>query len=236
MYAESEQCFLVIKITPKLWLKKYNLIKVILASIMVTTLNSCGKSNRQLVGTNLNGINYYSSQLPFLNEFNSSQPWLTQKIGAWDTKESHLLDLDEQGWVKSLPSSASEAQYDRVSTLLFRNHGSYLPGKYVVLYEGEGSIRYSFDAKKDEALSSPGKDVIEVNPSSSGIGVSITATDPQQVGNYIRNIRIVPESKESLASSKTFNPEFIDQIEPFGTLRFMDWMDTNNSEQSDMVG
>lgn len=224
---------LAIKITPKWRLKKYHLIKIILASIMVFTVENFGKNNRQLVGTNLSGIEYYSSQLPFFNEFYSSHPWLTQRIGAWDTKESHLLDLDEQGWVKSLPSSLSEAQYDRVSTLLFRNHGSYSPGKYVVLYEGEGNVKYSFDAKKDEELSSLGRDIIEVNPSSSGILVQIMATDPRQTGNYIRNIRIVPESQESLASSKTFNPEFIRKIEPFGTLRFMDWMDTNNSEQSE---
>ena len=222
-----------IEITPKFWFKRYHLSKIILALIMVFAVKSFGKSSRNLVGTNLSEINYYSTQLPFVNEFNSSHPWLTQNIGAWDTKESHLLDLDEQGWVKSLPNDTSPAQYDTVSTLIFRNGGKYLPGKYVVLYEGEGNINYSFDAKKNEALSSPGRDIIEANPSPSGIRLSITATDPNNTGDYIRNIRIVPESQESLANSETFNPEFIEKIEPFGTLRFMDWMDTNNSEQSE---
>ena len=110
---------LAIQIILRLWLKKNYLIKAIVVFVMIVTVNSCVESNPQtssLVGINLSDINYYSSQLPFIDEFKSSHPWLTQNKNAWDTKESHLLDLDEQGWVKSLPNDASEAQYDRVST------------------------------------------------------------------------------------------------------------------------
>ena len=229
---------LAIQIILRLWLKKNYLIKAIVVFVMIVTVNSCVESNPQtssLVGINLSDINYYSSQLPFIDEFKSSHPWLTQNKNAWDTKESHLLDLDEQGWVKSLPNEASEVQYDRVSTLLFRNHNSYLPGKYVVRYEGEGNINYGLDAKKNEALSSPGRDIIDINPSIAGVLISITATDPNKTGNYIRNIHVYAESQESLATSETFNPEFIHKIKPFSTIRFMDWMDTNNSEQSEWL-
>jgi len=63
--------------------------------------------------------------------------------------------------------------------------GSYPGGKYVVLYEGEGTIEYKFDARKDEAASTSGRDVIDVNPSDKGIHLIITATDPNNTGNYI---------------------------------------------------
>ena len=36
---------------------------------------------------------------------------------------------------------------------MYRNVGEYPAGKYVVLYEGEGTITYGLDAKKDEAAS-----------------------------------------------------------------------------------
>ena len=190
--------------------------------------------NNNIVGTNLNGIHYYSSQQPFLDEFKSSKSWFTQTNGTWDTKEDDLLDLDDQGWVKSLPGSTEEAEFTKVSSLLFRTHGSYLPGKYVVLYEGEGNIEYKFDAEKIEELSTEGRDVIEVvEPSTEGILLSITSTDPDRTGDYIRDIKVVPEADESNAETEIFNPAFLEKIEPFGTLRFMDWMRTNDSTQKE---
>ena len=183
------------------------------------------------IGTNLSSIDYYSSQQPFLSEFNSSKSWITQSEQTWNTNEDDLLDLDSNGWVKSLPSSGEEAEYTSVGTLLFREQDSYRPGNYVVLYDGEGELEYELDATKNEDLSTPGRDVIEVDPSSSGIYLGITETDPNGTGDYIRNIEIVPEEFEAAADTETFNPEFLEKTQPFGTFRFMDWMETNDSSQ-----
>ena len=212
-----------------------HLKKFFLAMLVVLPISSCETSNSISVGSNLSSIDYFSSQLPFVNEFKSSQNWLTQTQKKWDTKEEHLLDKDSHGWVKSLPADETRADYTKVSTLLFRDHGNYLPGTYFVLYEGEGKIEYKFDAKKNEVLSTVGRDVIEVNPSTSGILVSITSTDPHQTGDYIRNIRVVHETYQSVANREIFNPKFLENIQPFDTLRFMDWMKTNNSEQKNWV-
>ncbi|MBE9046224.1 cellulose-binding protein [Pleurocapsales cyanobacterium LEGE 10410] len=190
-------------------------------------------STNQLLGTNLSPINYYSSQLPFLSEFKSSQSWITQNQQTWNTNEENLLDLDSNGWVRSLPFAEAGANYTTVGSLLFRGHNNYLPGRYVVLYDGAGEIEYKFDATKNEALSNPGRDVVEVNPSEKGIFLNITETDPNRTGNYIRNIKIVHEDFESIATTETYNPEFLDKIQPFNTLRFMDWMETNGSKQEE---
>ncbi len=188
-------------------------------------------SNANLIGTNLSSINFYSSQLPFMNEFNSSESWLTQSEKQWNTREENRLNLDSNGWVKSLPNKG--VKYTKVSTLLFRDHADYPAGKYVVLYDGKGTLEYDFDAKKNHALSSPGRDVIDVKPSDTGILLSITETDPNRKGDYIRNIRVVPEAYESTYKNQIFNPEFTQKIEPFSTLRFMDWMETNDSTQKE---
>ena len=190
-------------------------------------------NNNISLGTNLSSIDYYSSQLPFLDEFKSSKSWITQNQQTWNTNEQNLLDLDDNGWVKSLPPPEAKTNYIKVGTLLFRGHNNYKPGNYVVLYEGEGEIEYRFDATLNEALSSPGRDVIEVNPSESGIFFSITETDPHATGNYLRNIRVIHEATEAIATTEIFNPEFLDKIAPFSTLRFMDWMETNNSQQQE---
>ncbi|PSO61827.1 MAG: cellulose-binding protein, partial [Cyanobacteria bacterium QH_2_48_84] len=174
--------------------------------------NSSFKSDFFL-GTNLSGIYDWSTEMPFLNAFKSSRKWMTQAKGSWGTNEGNKLNLDENGWVKSLPSSEDSAEYTYVGTLLRREIGGHYPGgKYVVLYDGKGDLEYGFDANKNGAQSTPGRDVIEVTPSNAGIHLKITSTDPNKTGNYIRNIRVVPAEYEKTYQSQIFNPKFIDKI------------------------
>ncbi|MBW4513734.1 MAG: hypothetical protein KME11_00745 [Timaviella obliquedivisa GSE-PSE-MK23-08B] len=191
------------------------------------------------VGTNLNGIADWSTQQPFIDAFKSSRSWITQCQtgepgckGNWSTDEFGKLNLDQSGWVKSLPAPADPAEYTRVSTLLFRDlAGQYPSGKYLVLYAGEGTIEYGFDARKDESTSKRGRDVLLVTPSDAGILLTITATDPRKTGNYIRNIQVIPEQYEQTYRTQIFNPVFLERVKKFKTFRFMDWMQTNGSEQ-----
>ncbi|PSF38702.1 cellulose-binding protein [Aphanothece hegewaldii CCALA 016] len=200
-------------------------------TVTVNSLSS-GDTTSGKLGTNLAGLADYSAQLPFIDGFRTSRSWIPQKWGVWDTGESSLLNLDADGYVKSLPS-ANSSTYTFVGTILFRDlQGKYPGGKYIVLYDGEGTINYNFDAVKDVTASRPGRDVINVTPSEGGIYISITATDPNQTGNYIRNIRVVPEAALTTYAQQIFNPTFVEKSDPFGAVRFMDWMGTNNSTQS----
>jgi len=198
---------------------------------------------KTVVGMNLNGIADWSTELPFLDAFKSSRPWIAQCVKTdpncneqWDTKEYNLLNLDKDGWIKSLPAPGDAPKYTRISTLLFREIPGYYPsGKYIVLYEGEGTISYGFDAKKDETASTPGRDVINVDSKKGGgILITITSTDPRKTGNYIRNIRVIKAENLGLyTKGETFNPSFLNKIKNFSVLRFMDWMQTNDSKQKE---
>ncbi len=197
-------------------------------------------SAKASLGTNLNTIANWSTEMPFIDAFKSSNTWIPHCIstdpgcrGVWDTGEFSKLNLDENGWVKSLPTPADTPEYTRVATVLFRSLEQYPGGQYVVLYDGEGTIQYKFDATKDTAASSPGRDIINVTPSNSGICLIITSTDPNKTGNYLRNIRVVPAQYEQTYQSQIFNPQFLSKINNFKALRFMDWMKTNNSLQSE---
>lgn len=192
------------------------------------------------LGTNLSSVNDWSTELPFLDGFKSARQWtpqclLSEGCGSdWGTGEDDKIDLDEQGWVKSLPKPEDGVKFTRVSTLLFREiNGKYPGGQYVVLYDGEGKIEYDFDARKDEAASKPGRDVLNVEPAQGGIYLILTETDPNNTGNYIRNIRVVPIEYEKTFEAEIFNPVFLERIKKFGVIRFMDWMSTNNSEQQE---
>ncbi|NET39040.1 MAG: cellulose-binding protein [Cyanothece sp. SIO1E1] len=192
------------------------------------------------LGTNLTSIKDWSTEIPFVDAFKSARSWITQCLpeetgcsGSWGTDEYDKLNLDEQGWVKSLPAPEDSPEYTRVATLLFRDVEHYPGGQYIVLYDGEGTIEYGFDAQKDESESVLGRDVINVNPSNRGIYLIITSTDPNRAGDYIRNIHVIKAEYETSYESEIFNPDFIERIKEFQALRFMDWMGTNNSMQSE---
>jgi hypothetical protein len=213
---------------------------IVISFVAVLPAQSIAQSSKPSpIGINLSGVSYYSPEQPFLNIFKNGSLWTTGsfKNGQWDTGEQGKLALDGNGWPTSVTvgSGGQPVTYDHVGMLLQRSFGApYYPGgRYIVLYEGTGVVLYSFDAAKDTALSASGRDVIDVTPSNNGIYIQIAVTDPYRTGDYIRDIRVVQASYESLlAGGEIFNPTFISRLAPFKTLRFMDWMHTNNSTQS----
>jgi hypothetical protein len=187
------------------------------------------------LGTNLTEVTDYTRQLPFLDIFRFSRTWITQcRSGidpgctpalAFDTGEASEIDLDTHGWVKSIPSPSAPPLFTSVAT--FWDVPLEFPaGPYVVLYEGEGTIEYELGASKDMTASSPGRDIVQVTPQNGGILLRIASTNP---ANYIRNIRMTEVSNEASLSTQTFRMGFLDRLQPYKALRYMDWMRTNNS-------
>jgi hypothetical protein len=193
------------------------------------------------LGTNLAGVSYWTSEIPFLDIFKTNAGFSTvASPGGPDTNEEKYLNLDSNGWPISLTAvNEPQAQtFTALSVLLLRNlpntpNGNYPAGQYVVRYSGEGTLVYNFDAVK--VSSTPGRDVINVaNPSwGGGILVTITSTDPNHTGNYIRNIQVVKaEQENALIAGQIFNPAFLQLLQNFRTLRFMDWFATNSTTLS----
>ena len=152
------------------------------------------------IGTNLSDWMDWSTEQPFINLFKTSRTWIPQSPFAWDTGEQTKLDLDQNGWVRSLPAANDpNTSYRSVATLLLV--GSELNsfrtgGEYVVLYDGEGRMDYGLGASKNIAKSRPGRDVFNIDKNNPGdIQITIFETDPNKTGNYIRNIRVVSSGK-----------------------------------------
>ncbi|CAA6815988.1 MAG: cellulose-binding domain protein [uncultured Sulfurovum sp.] len=187
------------------------------------------------IGTNLSSVVDWTTQLPFVDYFKFARTWITQcKVGtdtncswsnSWDTKEENLLDLDSNGWVKSLPIPEDGHIYSSVATV-WDMPKSLPKGRYVVLYEGEGLLEYRLGATLVE--SDNGWDVIDVDMENGLIQMVIVQTDPNGTGDYLRHIKLLKEEDES--NSATFNSDFLERIRPFKVLRFMDWQRTNNSD------
>jgi hypothetical protein len=196
---------------------------------------------RSVVGTNLDGIAYWSPQIPFIDVMKMSSPWISGDSSTWDNGQA--LDLDSNGWVRSL----APGQIARKLTL--RETGDRYPaGQYLVKYRGEGTLRFGFAAKV--VSEKPGELLLQVTPASSGVYLTIQATNPS---NYLRDIEIVMPggicegdpfthvaSAAQCGGNKylgfanhhrtiLFYPVFANRLRGYSTLRFMDWMHTNNS-------
>jgi hypothetical protein len=190
------------------------------------------------MGINLATVNYYSSEQPFINSFVTSEKWITHSNATWDTNEEKYVNLDGNGWPITLNSvnEPTTQQFNSLGVLFLLGmpntaNGIYPAGQYIVLYDGEGTLSYGFDAAS--VRRSPGRDVINVTPSNKGIDLRIVATDPRHTGNYLRNVKVVTAANEAAAKAgQIFNPVFLNLIQNFRALRFMDWFLTNNSTLS----
>jgi hypothetical protein len=198
-----------------------------------TTFNS-----QSAIGVNLGAVNYYSTELPFINAFLESERWITHSSAIWDTNEQQYINLDANGWPISLTSvkGASHQEFNSVGVLFLTGlpntpNGAYPAGQYAVLYDGQGTLTYGLDATL--VSRSPGRDLVNVVPSGNGIDLRIVATDPHHTGNYLRNIQFVRGADEAAAKAgQFFNPTFLRLIQNFRALRFMDWFQINGSRLS----
>ena len=166
-------------------------------------------------GTNLSEVQYYGTNWPFRNVFKTASEWKEYSTTTWRPTNVPPV-LDENGWIREL-----RPQTYAIS-LLFRQPPNYPAGDYIVTYDGEGKIWYRFSAQKKETESIPGRDVIAVTPSKDGIGVALVTTNPD---NPIRNIRVYLPGEEE--GTGIFRQQYLDFLEDYSTLRFMDWMHTN---------
>ncbi|MBD3176158.1 MAG: hypothetical protein GF320_13340 [Armatimonadia bacterium] len=170
------------------------------------------------LGMNLAGPADYMTELPLVDAFKTSRPWISQREGA-DWGQGPALELDEHGWVTELEEGCF------AETLMLTIEGGHYPGgAYTVLYDGSGTIEFWGSGTVVEA--EPGRIVLDVDPSRGALFLRLLGTDP---GDYVRNIRVIMPGFEDTYEEDPFHPVFLDRWRGVACIRFMDWMHTNNS-------
>ncbi len=182
--------------------------------------------DRLPIGMNLAGVNDYEPSYPFINAMWGARPWLTRNAngtGPWTTNLNEI-EIDENGYPLSVPFAASTGAPQIVFTLL---PNTLKEGRYVLTYEGEGAFKAGGQTKILRAESGriellmgrQGKEQLEE--------ISILRSSR---GNHVRNIRVVPVANEkSDLDAQPFLPEFLQFCQGWHSLRFMDFLGTNNS-------
>ncbi len=126
---------------------------------------------QSLLGMNLNGIADWNSELPFVDVFKISRPWISQKKGeGWG--KGPALEIDEHGWVKKL-----DADCFAETPMCTGMEGHYPKGKWVVLYDGEGKLDLSGGGHK-VVSSDPGRLVFEPDVARGGFFLRLAQTNP----------------------------------------------------------
>jgi len=149
------------------------------------------------LATNLNSVNDFSDEFPFVNLMKAARDWIPgNAAGCFDCREGGgnpacnapnvcpvTLNRDADGYIASLQAG----QVVRTLIHAGTTPGRLAPGQYTLRFDGAGTLDF-FGASV--VSQTPGQVVINVaNSTGNNIGFNLTATS---VGNHLRNIRILP--------------------------------------------
>ena len=160
------------------------------------------------LGINLSRIRHYSPDLVFVD--------IARRGGRWQMRPKGTAPvLDSEGWIRSLaPGQTAEMP-------LLTGWERVPEGVYTARWEGTGKVVF----KGARMLSQgPHSATLRFEPGGTPRSLRIVETDS---ADPIRRIRILLPGFES--SAATFHPGFLERWRGFRVLRFMDWMETNDS-------
>lgn len=177
------------------------------------------------LGMGLSQVVEWTTQLPFINLVKQARPWTFHEQGRpWG--QGRPAPVDEQGWIQSLePGQRAE--------LIVLIAAKTVPfDRFLVTWKGQGSFRYRGNAQRAGAGPEGFKDLVQLGAPDGQhyFALEISETDPQ---DPLRDFVIIPEPfLDNWRKNERFNPDWLERLKPFRLLRFMDWMQTNNSRQS----
>jgi len=194
-------------------------------------------NQNSLIGTNLGGIAYWTTEWCFVDVMKMSSDWVSldqpgyfNRAGAWGNGMPINLRVD------GYPAFLLPGQI--VGKLMLRDVHLHAPsGQYVCLYDGDGEIDFQFDASV--VLFGKGRVEFKFTPtevpgctlaycSDNGIFLRLLKTNP---ANPVRNIRVIMPGFESTYQRFPFHPYFLKSLEHYSVIRFKDWQGVDNSKE-----
>lgn len=169
------------------------------------------------LGLNFNGMVYWATEQPFSNLAYNAAPWRVQINGEPFTWDTPLPPMSDDGYPLEVPPR-SEIE----SFLIFTAHREHIGREVSVYYDGKGTLMYSGGASLEKRK--PGCDEVRNMRKDDAFTVRLVKTDPD---DPLRNIRVY---ERGAVPKGTFRQAFLDRLQGMHTLRFMDWMATNDSK------
>lgn len=180
---------------------------------------SSGPVANAKIGMNLAPVTYWSTEHPFCNLAMSASRWRLQEINGPFSWDLPLPPSSPDGYPLVVPPGTFLESF-----LIFTPFRGHLPEQLTVAYEGQGVIDYL--AGGELIRRRQRADVIRNLRSDAPIIARLVSTSQK---NPLRNIRVDDGSN---GQGALFRPAFLERLTGMSVLRFMDWMDTNNSKVS----
>ena len=204
------------------------------AIIMLSSSVNAAPNTRSPLGVNSNEVMDDDASIPFIDVYKTSIPF--EEARPWLTKGK--VEYDEHGWPKNLNGGQAGTRF------LYKLPEHTVPaGNYTVLYDGEGILKYTDDAKLIKR--EPGRDIVSISAGKDKefrVKLIIENSNPE---NYLRNIRVLMPggvcsnnpykrvndkrycrgshflSFEKHHERLMFNPAYLDYMKDFKVVRFM---------------
>jgi hypothetical protein len=191
-------------------------------------------------GINLGGIGAYSDNFMLINWMKGADAWVFGDGSAERRPSEGELDIDANGWLKSLP--VKDGTTEPAKAYVFYTQ-AMKPTTFIMEWKGEGDIQPFTDYK----VIGPNKIKVTFNPDyddigpdgqpirkDDGFGFLINTTDPNKTGNYIRDIKIYEAKYADLIEhGESYNPKWFNKIDDFRVLRTHGSQDTNFTSVTD---
>ena len=209
-------------------------LTILFTSVLISNQLSASPNARSPIGVNSNEVMDDDASIPFIDVYKMSIPF--EEARPWLTKGK--VEYDEHGWPKNLNGGQAGTRF------LYKLPEKTVPnGNYTVLYDGEGVLKYTDDAKLVKR--EPGKDIISINSGKDKefrVKLIIENSNPK---NYLRNIRVLLPggicsnnpykrvndkrycrgshflSFEKHHERLLFNPDYLNYMKDFKVVRFM---------------
>ncbi len=205
--------------------------KVFFATISIILLSFASRTQTsvpRIIGSNISDVEDYSTELIFSNIFKQSREWIPYELfGAWDSGVN--VPLGPNGYPLEIPYNDGVNPPQQLKTLIFTDINPYFPGgDYRLIIGGTGQITLS--GAVNSTITCPFDGIVNVDNTQNGILLEIEVSN---VTDPINSIELILPGHELTYSTDPFNSDFLDFLDDFGTIRFMDFMKTNNSSVVD---
>ena len=175
------------------------------------------------IGMNLEAVVYWATEEPFIDRIHTAQPWIAKDAAGADI--SSTLTRDQNGDFTDLTNVSQLHLAVGVDP-----KGASTIDEYVLTYDGTAKISIAGGTIVSQT---PGKVVFDLTGADTKSAVDITfakldAADPVSDPHLVR-----VDQQALFNAGEIFNPDFIAKASQWGMVRFMDWGNTNSSQQVD---
>jgi hypothetical protein len=184
------------------------------------------------LGMNLGGVTDWATDWTFTDWFRRIRSWRTRNAdgsGGWDSNLAQQIPRDAHDWVTQVPFLPPNQPPQIVHTIMTEVQAT---GTIRLRWQGAGSFRIQaggLPATWFHPTGGSGFADLTITQRNAPLALEIHATSGP---DYLRHFRIESPGFHGQTDAQPFHPIYLDSLQGFSGLRFMDWQRTNASPLS----